>query len=171
MNATFEGKTPKIAESAYIAPGVVIIGEVSIAQEASIWFQSVLRADINSISIGESTNIQDGCLLHVTKRNPLKVGARVTVGHGAILHACDIGDDCLIAMGAIVLDGAVVEAGCLVGAGTVVPPGMIVKAGNLVLGSPAKVIRQLTPADQDRIKQGWENYIDYSARFKAEIKS
>jgi carbonic anhydrase/acetyltransferase-like protein (isoleucine patch superfamily) len=169
MITSFEGKTPKISENAYVAPGVVIIGEVEIAAESSIWFNSVLRADINSIQIGEKTNIQDGCMLHVTKRHPLRVGSRVTVGHGAILHACDIGDDCLIAMGAIVLDGAVVEANCLVGAGAVVPPGMVVKAGSLVLGSPAKVIRQLTADDKERIQKGWENYIDYSKRFKSEI--
>ncbi|MBX9686933.1 MAG: gamma carbonic anhydrase family protein [Candidatus Obscuribacterales bacterium] len=171
MIASFEGKKPEIAEGAYIAPGVVMIGEVRIAAEASIWFQSVLRGDINSIEIGEKTNIQDGCLLHVTKRHALKVGARVTVGHGAILHACEIGDDCLIAMGAIVLDGAVVEAGSMVGAGALVPPGMRVKAGSLVLGSPAKFIRELNTEDQARIQAGWQNYIDYSRRFAAEIKS
>ena len=169
MITSFEGKNPRISEKAYVAPGVVIIGEVEIADEASIWFNSVLRADINSIHVGEKTNIQDGCLLHVTRRHSLRVGARVTVGHGAILHACEIGDDSLIAMGAIVLDGAVVEAGCLVGAGALVPPGMTVKSGSLVLGSPAKVIRQLTSDDKERIKKGWENYIDYSKRFKAEI--
>src|SRR5438309_1270589 len=113
MITPFEGKTPIISENAYLAPGVVIIGEVSIEHEASIWFNCVLRGDINSIKIAEQTNIQDGCLLHVTKRNALVVGARVTVGHGAILHACEIGDDSLIAMGAIVLDGAVIEPGCL----------------------------------------------------------
>jgi carbonic anhydrase/acetyltransferase-like protein (isoleucine patch superfamily) len=169
MIATFEGKTPKIAKNAYIAPGVVMIGEVSIGAEASVWFQSVLRGDINSITIGEKTNLQDGCMCHVTKRHPLIVGARVTVGHGAILHACTIGDDTLIAMGAIVLDGAVVERGCLIGAGTVVPPGMVVKEGSLMLGSPAKFIRHLSSEDSLRIEQGWQNYIDYAKRFRAEL--
>ncbi len=171
MIATFEGKTPKIAPNAYIAPGVVIIGAVEISPESSIWFQTVIRADINSISIGEKTNIQDGCMLHVSKRHALKIGNRVTVGHGAILHACDIGDDCLIAMGAIVLDGAVVEPGSMVGAGALVPPGMTVKAGSLVLGSPAKFVRQLHADDASRIQQGWQNYIEYAQRFAAEIKS
>lgn len=170
MISPFEGKTPNISDSSYIAPGVVIIGDVTIEDEASIWFQSVIRGDINSIKIGKQTNIQDGCLLHVTKRNTLTVGSRVTVGHGAILHGCDIGEDCLVAMGAIVLDGAIVEAGCLVGAGAVVPPGMLVKSGSLVLGSPAKVIRQLTPDDKERISHAWMNYIDYAARFKAEVR-
>lgn len=171
MIKSFEGKEPKIAESAYVAPQTVVIGEVSIGAEASVWFQSVIRADINSISIGEKTNIQDACVLHVTHKHPLTIGARVTVGHGAILHGCQIGDDCLIAMGAIVLDGAVVENGAMVGAGALVPPGMLVKAGSLVLGSPAKFVRELKADDQERIKQGWQNYIDYSKRFKAEIKN
>lgn len=171
MISKFEGKSPKIAASAYIAPGVTVIGEVSIGEEASIWFQSVLRADINSISIGARTNIQDGCMLHVTKKHALIVGERVTVGHGAILHACEIGNDCLIAMGAIVLDGAKVEDGAMVGAGALVPPGVVVKAGTLVLGSPAKFVRELHEDDLERIRQGCENYIDYANRFRAEIKS
>ncbi len=170
MISPFEGKEPKISKSAYIAPGVVIIGDATISNDASVWFQSVVRADINAISIGEKSNIQDGCLLHVTKKHKLTVGERVTVGHGVILHACDIGDDCLIAMGAIVLDGAVVESGCIVGAGALVPPGMVVKSGSLVLGSPAKVIRHLSDDDKERISHGWQNYVDYANRFRAEIK-
>ena len=171
MISAFEGKSPSIAKSAYVAPGVTVIGEVSIAEQASIWFQSVLRGDINSISIGKGTNIQDGCLLHVTRKNALLVGERVTVGHGAIIHACEIGNDCLIAMGAIVLDGAVVEDGCLIGAGALIPPGMVVKAGSLMLGSPAKFVRELNAEDRERIRHGAENYIEYAARFAAEIKS
>lgn len=166
MTFSFEGKRPKIAESSYIAPGVVIIGDVTLLDESSIWFHSVIRADINRIEIGEQTNIQDGCLLHVTLAHPLIVGKRVTVGHGVILHGCTIGDDCLIAMGSIVLDGAIVEPGCLIGAGALVPPGMVVPESSLVLGSPAKVIRTIRPEDRDRIQKGWQNYVDYSARYK-----
>lgn len=165
MIRPFEGKSPNIAKSAYVAPNVTLIGDVNIGEEASVWFQSVLRADINSISIGAKTNIQDGCMLHITKKHPLNVGERVTVGHGAILHGCSIANDCLIAMGAIILDGAVVEEKCIVGAGTVVPPGMTIKAGSLVLGSPAKVIRELSRDDIERIEHGWRNYIEYAKRF------
>ena len=165
MIRAFEGKTPNIAKSAYVATNVTLIGDVNIGDDASIWFQSVLRADINSISIGAKTNIQDGCMLHITKKHPLVVGERVTVGHGAILHGCTIASDCLIAMGTIILDGAVIEERCIIGAGTVVPPGMTIKSGSLALGSPAKVIRELTRDDIERIDQGWRNYIDYARRF------
>lgn len=166
MIASFEDKTPTIPENAYIAPGSTVIGDVRLGENVSLWFQSVLRADINYIEIGAQTNIQDACLLHVTQVHPLVVGARVTVGHGVILHGCNIGDDCLIAMGAIILDGAVVESGCLVGAGALVPPGMLVPQGSLVLGSPAKVVRPVRPEDKERIAKGWQNYIDYAERFR-----
>ncbi len=171
MILSFAGKSPRIAPDAYIAPGVVLIGDLEIESSASVWFQSVLRADINSIYVGEASNIQDACLLHVTRRHECRVGKRVTVGHGAILHGCSIGDDCLIAMGAIVLDGAVIENNCLIGAGTLVPPNMKVKSGSLLLGSPAKVVRELNDEDLERIKQGWQNYVDYAKQFDSEIKS
>lgn len=170
MIASFEGKTPQIPENAYLAPGSAVIGDVRLGEKVSVWFQSVLRGDINYIEIGAETNIQDGCLLHVTQVHPLHVGARVTVGHGVILHGCNIGDDCLIAMGAIVLDGAVVETGCLVGAGALIPPGMLVPQGSLVLGSPAKVVREVRPEDKERIAKGWQNYIDYAARFRSGLR-
>ncbi len=166
MIASFEGKTPQIPESAYLAPGSTVIGDVRLGERVSLWFQSVVRADINYIEIGAETNIQDGCLLHVTQVHPLIVGDRVTVGHGVILHGCNIGDDCLIAMGSIILDGAVVESGCLVGAGALIPLGMVVPQGSLVLGSPGKVIREVRPEDKERISKGWQNYIDYSVRFQ-----
>ena len=171
MISAFEGKAPQIAKTSYIAPGVTLIGDVSIGDEASVWFQSVLRADINSISIGAKSNIQDGCKLHITKRFPLVVGDRVTVGHGAILHGCQIGNDCLIAMGAIVLDGAIIGDGCIIGAGALVPPAMVVKPGSLMLGSPAKFIRELSADDRERILHGWQNYIEYAKRFAEEIKT
>jgi gamma-carbonic anhydrase len=171
MISSFDGKTPRIAADAYVAPGAVIIGDVSIGRQASIWFSTVLRGDINSVSIGDETNIQDGCILHVTGSLPVTVGARVTVGHGAILHACTIGDDCLIGMGAIVLDGAVVESGSMVGAGALVPPGKRVNAGSLVIGSPSWHSRNLSPEDKVRIQESWQNYVEYARRFAREIKS
>jgi carbonic anhydrase/acetyltransferase-like protein (isoleucine patch superfamily) len=171
MIFSFEGKTPALAEDAYVAPGAVIIGDVKIGKQSSVWFQTVLRGDINSITIGEQSNIQDGCLLHVTHSLAVSVGNRVTVGHGVILHGCSIGDDCLIAMGAIILDGAVVEAGSIVGAGSLVPPGAVVKAGGLVLGSPARTVRQLAASDRENIASGWRHYIEYAGRFQQEIKS
>jgi gamma-carbonic anhydrase len=165
----FNGSQPTVASSAFIAPNATLIGMVTIQEEASIWFQTVVRGDINHISIGSQTNIQDSCVLHVTYKHPVILGKRITVGHGAILHGCNIADDCLIAMGAIVLDGAVIEEKCLIGAGTLVPPGMVVPQGSLVLGSPAKIIRQLNDADLDKIERGWRNYVQYSKQYKDEI--
>ncbi|HEY9713002.1 MAG TPA: gamma carbonic anhydrase family protein, partial [Chroococcales cyanobacterium] len=137
-----------------------------IKEGASIWFNCVLRGDINRIDIGSNTNIQDGCLLHVTHKHPLFVGERVTVGHGAILHGCRIEADCLISMGAVVLDGAVVGAGSIVAAGAVVAPSANVPPGSLVMGIPAKVVRQVTDDDKHKIDRGWQNYLHYSGIYR-----
>lgn len=171
MIRAFEGKAPSVPDSVFIAPGAVLIGDVHLGQRASVWFQSVLRADINYIKVGDDSNIQDACVLHVTRKHGLEIGKRVTVGHSAVLHGCSIGDDCLIAMGAIVLDGAVIGEGSIVGAGALIPPGMQVEPGFLLLGSPARPVRRLEEADRERVKQGWSNYIDYAARFAREFKT
>lgn len=170
MISAFKGRAPRIAPSAFVAPDATVIGRVELADESSLWFQTVVRGDINEIRIGTQTNIQDGSLLHVTRRHAVIIGNRVTVGHGAIIHGCSIGDDCLIAMGAIVLDGAVVDAGCIVGAGTLIPPDMRVPAGSLVLGSPGKVVRQLNEQDLRRIESGWRNYVEYRREYMDEFK-
>ena len=167
----YGGKKPEIHESAYIAPNATIIGEVSIAAQSSIWFQAVVRGDINKISIGKETNIQDGCYLHVTNRHPLTVGDRVTAGHGAILHGAEIGEGCLIAMGAIVLDGVVLGDHCLVAAGTVIPPGTHIKARSLIMGVPGKVIREVTDQDIERVMRGWQNYVGYAQQYKQSLKA
>jgi carbonic anhydrase/acetyltransferase-like protein (isoleucine patch superfamily) len=165
----FDGASPDIDSTAFLAPGVIAVGNVKIGPRASIWFQAVVRGDINSVTIGAETNIQDGCLLHVTHRHALRVDERVTVGHGAILHGCHIEADCLIAMGAIVLDGAIVGKGSLVGAGSLVPPGMTVPPGSLVMGVPAKVIRQLTDDDRNRVMRGWQNYVGYAESYRTQL--
>ena len=166
---SFDGAKPSVNQKAFVAPNAVLVGRVSVGPESSIWFSCVGRGDINSITIGAQTNIQDGSLMHVTAKHPLVVGDRVTVGHGAILHGCDIKSDCMIAMGAIVLDGAVVGEGSLVGAGSLVPPGMQVPPGSLVMGVPAKVVRQLTLDDKDRVAQGWKNYVGYAASYRQQL--
>lgn len=171
MISAFKGRAPRISQSAFVAPDATVIGRVELADESSLWFQTVVRGDINEIRIGTQTNIQDGSLLHVTRRHPVIIGNRVTVGHGVIIHGCDIGDDCLIAMGAIVLDGAVIDPGCIVGAGALIPPDMRVPAGSLVLGSPGKVVRQLTEQDLRRIESGWRNYVEYRREYMEEFKS
>lgn len=171
MIYSFEEQKPSLAKSAYIAPGAIIIGRVSVGEESSIWFNTVLRGDINSISVGNKTNIQDGSLVHVTNENAVTIGNRVTIGHGAIIHGCSIKDDCLIAMGAILLDGATIEEEAIVGAGALVPPGMLVPKGSLALGSPARIVRHLTEKDIERIKKGSANYINYGQRFGVALRS
>lgn len=160
---------PVVHESVFVAPTAVLIGRVTVGERSSIWFNCVLRADINLIEIGSDTNIQDGCLLHVTNQYPCIVGDRVTAGHGAIVHGCRIESDCLIAMGAVVLDGAIVGAGSIVAAGAVVSPGAAIPAGSLVMGVPGKVVRSVSSEDRERIERGWRNYVRYAAAYK-EIK-
>ncbi len=157
---------PLVHETSFVAPTAVLIGQVTVGEGASIWFHCVARADINAIKIGTNTNIQDGCMLHVTQRNALTVEDRVTVGHGAILHACHIEPDCLIAMGVIVLDGAVIGAGSIVAAGAVVAPGSSIPPGSLVMGVPGKVVRPVRAEDRQRIEHGWQNYIRYSSVYR-----
>ncbi len=169
MLITFNDVKPKIHPTAFVAPTASLIGAVELKEQASVWFACVLRGDINSITIGVKSNIQDGCILHVTDDLPVVVGDRVTCGHGAIIHGCTIEDDCLIAMGAIVLDGAVVGAGSVVGAGCTVAPGTIIPPNSLVLGTPGKVIRQVKPDDREKIDRGWQNYVEYSEIYKRQL--
>lgn len=160
---------PKVHETAFIAPNACLIGAVVVEADASVWFNTVARADINSIYIGEGTNIQDGCMLHVTHSLSLTIKERVTVGHGAILHGCQIESDCLIAMGAIVLDGAKIGAHSIVAAGSLVTPGTQIPPGSLVMGVPAKVVRQVRPADREMIERGAANYIGYKELYKQKL--
>lgn len=162
----FENHSPTVDPSTFIAPTAVVIGRATILEGASIWFHTVIRADINEIFVGKNTNIQDACLLHVTNKHPLSVGDRVTVGHGAILHGCKIEEDCLISMGSIVLDGAVVGRGSIIAAGAVVAPGTLIPEESLVMGIPGKVVRQLTQEDRSKIERGWQNYLGYSDRYR-----
>jgi carbonic anhydrase/acetyltransferase-like protein (isoleucine patch superfamily) len=166
MITAYENYKPSLHDSVFIAPTAVIIGRVEIGEGASVWFNSVVRGDINRISIGSNTNIQDGCLLHVTHKHALLVKERVTVGHGAILHGCTIEADCLISMGAIILDGASIGEGSIVAAGAVVAPSTIVPPNSLVMGIPAKVVREVTAEDRHKIDRGWQNYLHYSGIYR-----
>jgi carbonic anhydrase/acetyltransferase-like protein (isoleucine patch superfamily) len=164
----WRGALPAVDPTVFVAPGAEIIGNVSIGRDSSVWFNSVVRGDINSITIGERTNIQDGCILHVAhERYALSVGSDVTVGHGVILHACTIGDACLVGMGAIVLDGAVVGKHSLVAAGSLVKMHDVVPEGVLVAGSPARVVRPLTREEIATIRETALNYIDYARSYNA----
>lgn len=158
MVAGHNDHQPTIGRQCYIAPSADIIGDVHLSDGASIWFHATLRADVNRISIGEQTNIQDNCVLHVTKAQGLVVGKQCTVGHGAILHACTIEDECLIGMGSIVLDGSHIGTQCLVGAGSVVPPNKTYPPHSLIMGSPARAIRQLTEEELLHMKQNTLEY-------------
>ena len=162
----YKGKFPDIHESVFMTDDVIIVGDVTIGEKANIWFGSVIRGDVNSITIGARTNIQDACLLHVTwEQYFLTVGADVTVGHGAILHGCAIQNGCLIGMGARILDGAVIGKESLVAAGAVVTQHFIVPEGSLVAGVPAKVIRSLSDAERASGKNSADHYQYYVSEY------
>lgn len=148
---TINGKTPQLAPTSWVAPTATLIGAVEIGDRASVWYGCVVRADCDTIAIGAHSNIQDLCALHADPGTPLTVGARVSVGHSAILHGCTVGDDVIVGMGAVILNGAVIGAGSVVGARALVPQGMVVPPGSLVLGMPAKVARPLTDAEREGI--------------------
>lgn len=146
----YKGQLPVLGPDVFIAAGACVIGDVHIGAGSSLWFNVVVRGDVHRVRIGEQTNIQDGSVCHVTRETgPLHVGNRVTVGHGAVLHACTVGDEALVGMGAVVLDGAVVEPRAMVAAGAVVPPGKVVKTGELWGGSPARKMRDLKPEEAE----------------------
>jgi carbonic anhydrase/acetyltransferase-like protein (isoleucine patch superfamily) len=154
----------------FLAPGAHVVGDVELGDDVSFWFHTVARGDVNFIKVGAGTNIQDGSVLHVNHgSHPLLIGARVVVGHQAVVHGCTIEDGALIGIGAQVLDGAVVEAGAQVGAGAVVPPRMRVPARYLVLGIPAKVVRPLTEEESRRIRENADRYIALKDEYLASL--
>lgn len=154
--------TPNVHPSVFVADGVHIIGNVDIGRDSSIWFNSVLRGDINFIRIGERTNIQDASILHVTGELPVVIGNDVTVGHRAIVHGCSVGDGSLIGMGSILLDQARIGKQALVAAGAVVREGFVVPDGMLVAGVPAKVLRPLTDEEKHGLLESAEHYVSYA---------
>jgi carbonic anhydrase/acetyltransferase-like protein (isoleucine patch superfamily) len=154
---------PQINDDTFVAETAVIAGQVTIAKGSSVWFGAVIRGDYDTIEIGESSNIQDQCVLHVVKGKPVKVGNLVTIGHGAVLHGCEIEDGCIIGMGAVILDGAVIGKGSLIGAGALVPEGKIIPPGSLALGSPAKVVREFDPEQSDKLRG---NALGYEALWR-----
>src|SRR5271170_7872620 len=157
---TFLRKQPVLGKGVYIARGAVVVGDVTLGDGASIWYNAVLRGDINRIVIGDHSNIQDNSVIHLADDFPCVVGSYVTVGHSAIVHACKIGDECLIGMGAVVLDGAELGAQCLVGARALVTQNVKIPAGSLVLGSPAKIVRALTDEERSGLKHWAAKYSD-----------
>lgn len=160
-------QTPSVHASAYIATSAELIGAINIGAQSSIWPQCVLRGDINSIKIGKSTNLQDGTLVHLSNDYGVELQDYITVGHGAILHACLIEDECLIGMRATIMDGAVIGKRSLVGAHALVTTGTIIPEGSLVMGAPAKVIRELSTEEQAKLRAWAEKYMLVAAAHKA----
>jgi carbonic anhydrase/acetyltransferase-like protein (isoleucine patch superfamily) len=163
---TYRGIAPQIGSGAYVDPAAVVIGDVHIGEESSIWPMAVVRGDVNSIRIGKHTNIQDGSVLHVTHVHkevpeglPLHIGDEVTVGHNVNLHGCTVGNRCLIGMGSTVLDGAVLEDNVYLGAGSLVPPGKVLEGGYLWLGSPVKRVRPLSEQEIGRLAYSAAHYV------------
>ena len=156
-------KSPVLGRDVYIAKTAVVVGDVTLGDESSVWYGAVLRGDINRIEIGRGTNVQDNAVLHLSDDHPCILGDHVTVGHSANVHACTIGDRCLIGMGATVLDGSVIGEECLIGANALVTPGSRIPAGSMVLGSPAKVVRPLTSEERAGLKHWADKYVTNGA--------
>ncbi len=157
---------PRIHPSAWVASGATVIGDVTLEVESSVWYGAVLRGDINRIVIGPRSNIQDNAVVHLDTAYPAILGELVTIGHSAVVHACKIDNEVLVGMGAIVLDGAEIGARCIIGANALVTLGMKISAGSLVLGSPGKIVRQLTNEQQKSISRWAWSYVETSKRFR-----
>lgn len=160
---TFLGKEPSIDPTAYIAPEATVIGDVRMGPHSSIWPSAVARGDINYIEIGEGSNVQDGTIVHLADDFPVVIGKHVTIGHAAIIHACVIEDECLIGMGATILDGAIIGHHSIIGANALVTQGTVIPPGSMALGAPAKVVKTLPEEKQAGLRKWAEKYIGVSA--------
>jgi carbonic anhydrase/acetyltransferase-like protein (isoleucine patch superfamily) len=161
------GKSPRLHDTAFVADGAVVVGDVEIGERSSIWFGAVVRGDVHQIRIGARTNVQDLTVIHVTSgTHPTAVGDDVTVGHHVTLHGCTVRDRCLIGIGSIVMDGAVVGPDAMVAAGALVPPGMVVPPGTLAVGAPARVKRPLTPEEIAQMRAQAESYAARAERYR-----
>lgn len=168
----YNGKTPKIAESAFIAPGAVIIGDVEIGEETNIWYNVVIRGDVNTVRIGKRTNIQDGTVCHVTyKTGPLSIGDEVTIGHNAIIHACTLENRSFVGMGATVMDGAVVQTEAMLAAGALLSPKKQVSTHELWSGVPAKLMRAMTEDEVSYMPWSAEHYVKLGQAHKTSLSA
>ncbi|MFW5967778.1 MAG: gamma carbonic anhydrase family protein [Persicimonas sp.] len=163
----FEGTMPELAEGVYIAPGAKVIGRVRMGSKASVWYNAVIRGDLEPIEIGPRTNVQDNSVIHIESGEfPTIIGADVTIGHKALIHACTIEDNCLIGMGSIILDGATIEENSLIAAGAVVTPGTTIPAGSLAVGTPARVVRQVTDEEIASFGESAAHYVELADRHR-----
>ena len=163
-------KKPQVSPSAWIAPNATVIGDVRLAAGSSIWWNAVLRGDNDPISIGENSNIQDGSVLHTDEGVPMNIGANVTVGHLVMLHGCTVGDGSLIGIGSIILNRAVIGRGSIVGANTLIPEGKAYPDGVLIVGSPGKVVRELTDEEMARLLGSAAHYVDNARRYREKLQ-
>jgi carbonic anhydrase/acetyltransferase-like protein (isoleucine patch superfamily) len=170
MTRTFRGIAPRVAISAYVDPSAQVIGDVTIGERSSIWPNATLRGDTGPITIGAETSIQDNCVLHQDEGLPLTIGNGVTVGHSVTLHGCTVEDNCLIGIGSTILNGAKIGKGSVVAAGSLVPEFMQVPPSTLVMGVPAKAKRAVAPEEQDRFREGVQNYVEKARIFKEECE-
>lgn len=169
MIRAYRGAYPKVAASAYIDPSAQVIGNVFVGERASVWMNATIRGDVASIYIGEDSNVQDNCVLHgELDKHEVVLGNRVTVGHSVVLHGCNVGDDVLVGIGSIVLNGARIGRGSIIAAGTLIPEGMEVPENSVVMGSPGKVCRQVTPEERERFRKNNENYLKYRETYREE---
>jgi carbonic anhydrase/acetyltransferase-like protein (isoleucine patch superfamily) len=163
--------TPDTARAAFVAANATVLGDVSLGADSSIWYGCVLRGDINAIVIGDGTNLQDGAIVHLADDYGVRVGRHTTIGHAAIIHACEIGDECLIGMGATILDGARIGDGCIVGANALVTQRFVAPPGSMVLGTPAKVVRPLTATERASLRPWAEKYVVVAKAHQAVLRS
>ena len=165
-----DGVAPQVNATAWVADSAQVMGSVTLGEDASVWFGTVVRGDTDSITIGAGSNVQDASVLHADFGKPLVIGERVTVGHQVMLHGCTIGDESLIGIGAVVLNGARIGKNCLVGAGALVTEGKEFPDGSMILGSPAKAVRQLTPEQIEGLRLSAQHYVDNARRFRAGLR-
>lgn len=165
-----DDRHPQLADPVWIAPNATVIGDVRLGKNVSLWWNTVLRGDHDPITIGEDTNIQDGSILHTDPGAPLVIGCRVTVGHLVMLHGCTIGNDSLIGMKSVILNHAVIGQHCLIGANTLIPEGKIIPDRSVVIGSPGKIVREVTDKDLERIRRGAQNYLKQWPRYLAGLR-
>ena len=164
-------RQPSLGRDVWIAPNATIIGDVRLGDNTSIWWNAVLRGDNDTITIGANSNIQDGCVLHADEGVPLTVGAKVTVGHLVMLHGCTVGDESLIGIKAVILNKAVIGRHCIIGANSLIPEGKVIPDRSLVMGSPGKVVRQLSSEEIARINRISDHYVENFKRYKANLKA
>ena len=165
----FENNTPILHKESWAASNAILIGKVILKKDANVWFNVVLRGDIETITVGECSNVQDGCVFHTDPGCPLTLGKNVTVGHLVMLHGCEIEDDTLICIGSIILNKAKIGKNCIIGANTLIPENKVIPDNSLVLGSPGKIVREVTDKEIEEIKENARHYVDNYKRYKKNI--